>query len=91
MSNTPETTETKETTPVVYVPVDQIPSFHLTEGAEERAHNGHPDKHIPKDAIPYLLFEREFRIPLSAKDAWPEELSKAVGSDGEECPTVRTH
>src|SRR6266478_1175260 len=85
MSNTPETTETKETTPVVYVPVDQIPSFHLTEGAEERAYTGHPDSHIPKDAIPYLLFETEFRIPVSEKDAWPESLSKAVGS-GAECP-----
>jgi hypothetical protein len=85
MNNTPETTEPKEKTPVEYVPVDKIPLFHLTEGAHERAYKGRPDKHIPKDAVPYLLFETAFRIPLSEKDAWPEELSEAVGN-GAECP-----
>jgi hypothetical protein len=88
MNNTPETTEateTKETKSVVYIPVDNLPLCHLTEREEERAYNGRPNSHNNQNAIPYLLFETKFRIPVSEKDAWPEDLAEA-----ESAPTLRT-
>ena len=51
--------------PVKLVPIDEIKPFFLTPKAHQRVHDGKPDYHIPKEAIPYLLMETRFGLPAS--------------------------
>ena len=82
MSNTPET---NDEAPQEFVPVDKIPPFFLTVEAHQRVHDGKPDDHIPKEAIPYLLMETRFGIPVPKEEEWPEALIKSLGDPKKVC------
>jgi hypothetical protein len=82
MSNTEAVNEQPEK----LIPVDKIDPFPLSAGAFSRVHDGRPDSHLPKAAIPYLLKESYFvDDPSQEQEVWHEALMVAVGT-GQECP-----